>query len=338
LVNVSKTIEPLPASASRRTNLIYAAWATLLSIFIGSADFFIVHRLWRPNSVSDYVVLGWFIGQIALLSFFVGYFLPRSIWRWVFFAWVLAMVTLFLPLLHSSVSFNGMPLLACFVGAELAFAFVWAFLGAERWTIRLTVVCMVVPPLVAYANTIGTIHQDWNALALVQTAVVAAVCLIVRLRGYRLVRASEVDGDRAFRFGMRDMLIWSLAIVPAMLLKRSGHALFETYGWASEVNALLIGLCAALTVQLALWAALGSGPWLLRLALVTLVPTALGLSIGAYFQYQYENRTGGWNRLLWITSQIGQAGWVMWLSITALVLVACLIVFRFDGCRLARHP
>jgi hypothetical protein len=63
----------------------------------------------------------------------------------------------------------------------------------------------------------------------------------------------------------------------------------------------------------------------------------LGLALGAYFEHQVAANTRGWNRVLWITSRIGQFGWVTWLLITVLVLVACLMVFRFDGCRLARR-
>lgn len=336
----------MPGDRSTSADLQMALLATLFCIGVAAVDF-ALSKVRAPH-----LALAVLIGQTALLGFLVGRYLPHSRWRWVFFCWVLAIVTLQLPIVAFSGSYTLPFVVARFVSAELGLLVFWAILGSGNWTWRIAGVMVAVPLLLGYLKLIGggrslSSGSFWNTLLIVQTCAVALVAAFCRWRGFRLrrieARVSSHNGQ-IMRFNVADLLLWSLAVIPALFfLRNGGTALFDvTHNFS---YALPVACCSAACVYVTFLVVLGDRSFVAGVTALFFVPTALGAALTYLANTAPAAMTTArltqwsWRDHLWrLGWQLGPWGWTSWFLVSSLFLAACLVVFRFDGCRLVREP
>ena len=100
--------------------------------------------------------------------------------------------------------------------------------------------------------------------------IVAAVCFTLRLGRFQMLNLSEGSGSerdrgQVFRFGVKDMLVWTAALAPLMVVLRGLEMIsLRRAGMVDVYPAGLICGCIALITLAALWLTLGSGMLALR--------------------------------------------------------------------------
>lgn len=290
----------------------------------------------------------WLALSTAWLSLSTGRLLSPAWLRWVVFAWGLVLLDLivFIACLTSRVERQFGYIL---VSAQISLLTLWGVLGPGKWQWRIPIVVAMVPFVVSFSSSFtGTYGRystrSWNFMMLVTAAVVIALCGGLRYFGFtlRLKQPSSTTLDSAtyqpsYQFGVKHMLIWITVTGPLLLFIR-GLDLGERGFFTAAVLAIALS-----TVNLlAIWAVLGEGHWLLRLASLLAAPPLIALGMSYYSAYLKAvaplNAAGmpNWYGSVGWTLVEMQDLWIAWLWLDAALLAALLLYLRTIGYRLAR--
>jgi hypothetical protein len=280
--------------------------------------------------------------SVAVLGWCSGTYLRKAWIGWLVFGWSLVLLD-FLTLLATADFGVRDEFAYVLISAEISLLVLWAVLGPGRWQWRIPIVMALSPIVSVYLIdlSIRDVSQHWNRMMIFTTAVVAVLCIGLRLFGFLLQNlypldpeAQSVDKKRTLQFGMKHILIWMTVTGPIVLISREidvdGQTLFPT---------LLVAASAATINLIAIWAVLGSGFWPLRLLACFLVPYAVGVGLESYSANLFASVK---LRPVYSTSIAYIMGymrdhWRLWMFFDAALLGGLLLFLRASGYRLVRQ-
>jgi hypothetical protein len=286
--------------------------------------------------------------SVAILGSCSGTYLRKAWLCWLVFGWSLVLLDFLVMLAAHSHAIQG-EFLYVLVSAEVSLLALWGVLGPGRWQYRLPAVAVMTPLVALFAN--ATFQwwsaQFWNRLMLLTAAVVAILCVGLRLFGFSLRDLNAVNHEslldqkkRPIQFGMKHMLIWMTVTGPIVLIGRGididGTTLFP---------ALLLAASVATINLIAIWTVLGSGLWPVRLITLVLIPYAIGFGLTSYslsVKVSLGRTITGSLTMAHLMADMADY-WKMWMFFDAALLAALLLFLRSSGYRLARtikrmHP
>jgi hypothetical protein len=239
--------------------------------------------------------------------------------------------------------------------AQAGLAMVWGILGSTRWAVRIPL-CAVLVFAFAWLSRSG--YGMVREMVPVQLVALAALCGLLRLRRFVLqpiagVSATAPDHGRSpglptMQFGIRHVLIWttSLAVLLGMLralelLSLDSLGVFFRRGFFSLAS---LGVAVALTFVVAAWAALGAGPFWLRLPILAFVLPLSGVTMSVlHWNTERVRWSPGssfsdlWNQPgMWSQFWQDDAWLAIWILLAGSLLFASLIILRTVGYRLVR--
>ena len=335
----------MPALPSPRRLLIFAV---LLPGIVAATNQILIETLpghWLRTCLYPAMAV-----STAVISWCAGRYLQPAWLSWIVFAWSLAL----LDLLSIAVCLSG-PIGDHFgymmVTSQMCLVVVWTILGASSWQWRITVVLLATPALIMFADVfMRSSYGRWRAphwviVMLIATVVIAILCGSLRAAGFslRMSSNSSIDArasppDRIFQFGLRHMLVWSAALVPLLLVGRGIDLLmFGRINTQGIFPVILVAASLAIINLTAIWAVLGNGPPLARIASLILVPAVFAYALHRLTLY-FESINGGWPAfsMLWVLYEVKDE-WTSWLMMDALLLAALLLFLRSKGYCLMRR-
>jgi hypothetical protein len=194
----------------------------------------------------DSLVCGLFVLQVVALAWVTGRALRRTPGRWVFFVWCLVLVNLLLQPLQGT---SAEVLRFAFFAGQFALLCIWCCLGQTRWPGRVALAVVLFPALGAWAFGLNDMNWfsegGWQIILILHCAVVLAVGAVGWFLGFRIRRIESAEpGSKGttMQFGLKDMLLWMLALMPALLILKSMSLLnFYHLSWDDMVLATVIG-------------------------------------------------------------------------------------------------
>jgi len=300
------------------------------------------------------LIFAFYVGQIALMSWAVARFIERWQLRWIILIWAMVLIDLQLAAMGGQERnyLRHMCLSTGVMAGQVGAIIVWGVLGSGsiKWRIpALLILARIVwvffHQLIRINTYASSIQLGFEDLLVLQSVILAVLCGAMRLAGYSLQIASSEPAQAGpdngrLQFGIRDVLIGTTTLAALLGLAKAGDLL--TWRFAQNLYATsfwFVALTAILTAAVlfvALWAALGRGPAVLRCALLILVPLAAAFPIVWYcinvgqprmilnrdYRLHHWYQTGYW--------------WIGWMFLAATLLAALLLVCRTLGYRLAR--
>jgi hypothetical protein len=336
----------------------------LVPAVFSALDHWMLTRLQLNASDRAHLVLTMavFVVQIGLLGWLCGRLIENPWWRWGLYVWGWVLVDV--QLLAASVFAQGRGywdqsrlLPASLFAAQVSLALIWAILGTTPWPIRLPL-CAVVglflsAPLLESPGFIRDLFP-------VQMISLAALCLLLRWRGFSLQRIERSPARAepsvqkkqllAAQFSIRHVLIWttSLALVLGVLraLDLLSLAALRTFFEYDVIAVLTAGILISAVFVIAVWAALGAGSVWLRLAVLFLAMPPMGALLAVLNWYSFSKRISGRGTIelamLWTDSWVWQnfldnySALALWVYLAGSLLFASLLILRVLGYRLVR--
>lgn len=306
------------------------------------------------NEISGNYKLGvllypWLAVSTAVLSWSAGRYLYPAWLRWTIFAWGLVLLDLltFIACISHRVEFQFGYIL---VSAQISLLTLWAILGPGNWQWRLPGVAPLVPLVVIFCGSFAWAYSSyaarcWNLMMFVTTPVVIALCGGLRYLGFAL-RDPTSDAEGAggsghrpsYQFGVKHMLIWLTVTGPLLLLIRS-----IDFSGRGVFTASVLAVALATVNLIAIWAVLGGGHWLIRMAALLAAPYLIAQGMTHYSAYLNANITAyatpntsrGYGTIAWSLVEMEKL-WTTWLWLDAALLAALLLFLRAIGYRLMR--
>lgn len=297
----------------------------------------------RWSAVPGVAVSSWFVVQMAVLSYLAGSKLPSWGWRLLLVCWMLVLVNLLLGT-SAAGRWNDQRLLAlAFLSAEFGALAVWLILGSGWLGARVALVVLASLPVKMLADALG-FHlralrwgDAWSIIVAVQIAATSALAALLRVAGYRIECEEQTGETRGpVQFSIRHLLIATTVVavlVPVVQgLLRSSSPWMGAGQW---LHASVDGVVLALVSLAALWTALGTGRWPIKLLVFVLLAVAAGgglhwLEATARYRYSFSP---------YMSQPLTEAGWrwTPWALLTGAFLAGMLLVLRATGFRLARR-
>ncbi|HVA49474.1 MAG TPA: hypothetical protein VNH11_24115 [Pirellulales bacterium] len=299
------------------------------------------HR-WSP--ATGVAVGSWFVVQTALLSFLAGLKLPHWGWRLLLLGWSLVLVNLLLATGAMDDRWNQRLLALAFLSAEFGASAAWLILGSASFPSRLCLVALAGVPVMYLTNVLhfdlAHIHwgDAWAIIVAAQIAGASGLVALLRVAGYRIEREIQDPADTSgvpVQFSIRHLLV--VTTVVAILVPIVKGSLQSSSRWMDTrqwLHAAADGGVLALISLAALWAALGSGNWLIKIGFFALLAVAAGgglywLELTALYRQPYSLAPvplthAGWR-------------WIAWTLLTGSFLAGMLLVLRPTGFRLVRR-
>jgi hypothetical protein len=139
----------------------------------------------------------------------------------------------------------------------------------------------------------------------------------------------------SYQFGVKHMLIWLTVAGPLLLFVRSLE-----FGGRGLYPAALVAVSVATVNLIAIWAVLGGGYWIIRVASLLGVPFVIAKGMINYSVYlkssSSSSKPGGWyGTISWTLADMKDL-WTAWLWLDAALLAALLLFLRASGYRLIR--
>lgn len=317
--------------------------AVFVSVDEAALRFGAAHR-WSP--ATGVAVGSWFVVQTATLSILAGSRLPHWGWRLLLLGWSLLLVNL---LLATSAMVDMWPhnqrlLSLAFLSAEIGALSAWLILGDTWFGSRLCLVALAGVPVKYLGDVLDfsltQVHwyDPWNIIVSVQIGGTLALMALLRATGYRIERHDPSGPETVgvpVQFSIRHLLVATTVV--AILVPIVKGSLQESSGWMDTrewLHAATDGIVLALVSLAALWAALGSGKWLIKIATFALLAMAAGGGL-----YWLELTVGYARPYASTLEPLTQAGWrwIAWTLLTGSFLGGMLLVLRPTGYRLARQ-
>jgi hypothetical protein len=283
----------------------------------------------------------WMVFSVAVLSWSAGRFVRPAWLCWVVFVWSLVL----LDMLTIAVCLAGpvdRSIGYVLVSAQIGLVVLWAILGSGHWQLRLPAAIAAIPVVnLLAANLGGTRPLDWDSVLFVSTGVMTALCGGLRYLGFAILQEDSATtsptnrGKRpAVQFGVKHMLIWLTVTGPLLLVLRSINL-----GGETNFSIALIAVSVATLNLISIWAVLGGGPALLRIACLVAVPLGIAWGLNAYSAHLKTVFTSSPRTQVsqTIYAMIHMHGrWTSWFWLAAALLDALLMFLRARGYRLLR--
>ncbi len=301
----------------------------------------------QPSPLRTLMLYALFVGQVGFLGWIAGRWLPHPVLCWAVYVWGIALVDL--SCLHiNSRRWGYWGALTCLtyalVSAQVGMIAAWTILATRPpWQWRL-------PGFAAVASALGYFclllsfwsygERTWMEALLVQSIAVVILSGFLRVRGFCLERCpqSEQSPDAAQRvsclqFSIGDMLLWTTALVPVLLLAKELDWLkFLHAGWFVVV----LGIGFAAVALVGMWAGLGQGSLIVRLAVLGIAAPAVGALLARMTAPPWNMLDlNQWDWQFSMAERIGFT-WMAWTSLAGGFLAATLLIFRARGYRLLR--
>jgi cation transport ATPase len=270
----------------------------------------------------------------------------------------MALVDLQLAVVTASIFSDAIRCLATSVLAgQLGALLVWGILGSGPiiWRIPSLVILLLVAwncyeVLVRIRQNASWTQLGWNDLLNVEAVTLAALCGMLRLRGYSLHATNPDSGSgtesssqsTSLQFGIRDVLIWTTCLALLLGIAKAGDLLKAEFVQQNYAVGFLlvatVALSTAAVLLVAIWASLGRGRFTFRLLVLVLTALAAGTPFALYSVHvgqpmmvsNRDYRFAHWYAIgYW---------WIGWMFLTATLLAASLIIFRTLGYRLVWVP
>jgi len=288
-----------------------------------------------------------FIIQIGILSSLVGARVKARPYWWGVFAWSVLLVNLqvfALAALHDTWLNPVKAFGLAFGSAQIGTIVCWGLLGKMKWTTRI--------PFATSMFVLGWVfclfldeRGNWMPILFLQCVATVLVGL-----GLRFMRFAIDDHDAALfpdvgresqrlQFSIRHLFYWTTGVA---ILTGAGRLV----GWQGLMD---MGNWSSLTVYapaftmisvIALWAALGSESWIVRLPVLLITLPCVGGLLGLY---ENSRQSAPWNsrRLLIMPAGVSALErltfWIIWATLAGMLLAAFVMVFRAGGQRLVRR-
>jgi hypothetical protein len=283
----------------------------------------------------------WIVTSTAALSWCTGRYLGPAWLRLIIFGWCLALLDLltFIACLTHRVDYQFGYVL---VSAQIGLLILWAISGPGSWQMRLPSVAIVTPVVLVFCGSfVGSSYmaRSWNVMMFITSPVVAALCGGLRYLGFMLRESSSTDSGKrpSYQFGMKHMLIWLTVTGPLLLFVRS-----LDIGGRGLYPAALLAAGVATVNLIAIWAVLGGGNWIIRLASLIGVPFLIADGMNHYSAYlKFASVSPNLPAVRWsgtiVWALVEMKGlWTASLWLDAALLAALLLFFRASGYRLIR--
>jgi hypothetical protein len=302
----------------------------------------------------------WMAASTAVLSWCAGRYLFPIWLRCTVFAWCLALL-------------DTLTIAACFgrgvdnhfgyalVASQVSLIVLWAILADANWQWRLPIVLVTASAVIVFSGSFDDSWnaRHWNLLIIVTALVVALVCGLLRWRKFTLRHADKEsigprdnESLRTHQFGLKHMLLWATAMVPILVVVRGlDFLLFKRLGGSDLLPFALVALSVASVNLIAIWAVLGKGLVIARVAALVVLPYLLAMGLRSYLQHiestykTWRIGTSGQNYQIWSNAWFDSLingifdandNSVSWLWLNAALLAALLLFLRASGYRLAR--
>jgi hypothetical protein len=232
------------------------------------------------------------------------------------------------------------------VSAQISLLILWAIAGPGPWQMRLPSVAAVAPIVIVFCGSfVGSSYtaRSWNVMMLVASPVVAALCGGLRYLGFVLREPNSLESGKrpSYQFGLKHMLIWLTVTGPLLLVVRS-----LDFGGRGLYPAALLAVSVATVNLIAIWAVLGGGYWIIRVASLIGAPLLIAEGMKYYSVYlksyslslSISLKPGGRNwygTIAWALAEMKDL-WTAWLWLDAALLAVLLLFLRASGYRLVR--
>jgi hypothetical protein len=286
-----------------------------------------------------------FVGQVGFLGWIVGRWLPHPVLCWAVYIWGIALV----DLSCFRMVWDTPCLIYALVSAQIGMIATWTILATTPpWQWRLPWFAAIASALGYFCVLLASLvylEEMWMVALLVQSIVVVTLSGFLRVRGFRMERYPQRDqspdaaqGVSYLQFSIADMLVWTAAAVPVLLLARHVDWLYFLHvGWYALPIVAMLGIGFAAVTLAGMWAALGQGSLVVRLAVFGMAAPAVGALLAWTTAPQ---RPIGYGSLLDSSffAMIEESGytWIVWTSLAGGFLAATLMIFRARGYRLLR--
>jgi hypothetical protein len=308
--------------------------------------------------------------EVGLTGVLCGRFIEPPWLRWLLYAWVwLLLDCMVIPFALLNEDFSSFQLPIALLSAQLGLATIFTFLGEARRSIRWAVgaVCIagICVPVVISAHE----HSAPVVMFLIQTLSIAALCSVLRWRGYRLMiptllpagpestipphSATTLSGRQ---FGIRDVLLWTTSLAVLLGIARAvdfAGAWLAAAQWAESelrsrrwrrIDELSLtasdAILTAMVFIVALWAALGENRRIFRWSMLALFSLAAGFAFALLDYKKYNWTPPGPQTLLnsiyraWFIS--AEKDTLVRYCLASGLLFAALLIYRAIGYRLYR--
>ena len=332
----------------------------LFLVAVGVPGVVVVADTWAMQFVrqQDWSALGMgvlyalFVSQVGLLGMVVGRFVERWFLRWFVLVWGLVLIDLMLICITVDQPYRwrdwGYCLPYALLSGQLGLVAIWGILGPVSWPWRLPGFLVAAMLVTSFGFALENRGGVWALLAVMQGLATVGLCILLWCFGLRMrlpgdvVRGDEPAGNKVFQFSIGHMLLWTLALVPILLLAQGLDLGFvyrvSLWEW---LGLLLVALGLGVVSLIAIWAALGRGWAAIRISTLAVVPALLAFVpalVGLLVTFMFESR--GLGRWDYITYELAEIvwGWVAWTLLVAWFLAGLLLMFRASGYRLVRAP
>jgi hypothetical protein len=296
------------------------------------------------------MVYALFVAQVGLLGLAVGRFVDRWFLRWVVLVWGLMLIdTMLFRLMLEMPRWGGWHewgycLPYALLSAQLGLVAIWGILGPLSWPWRLPGFLIAALLVTSFGFALGRRSEVWVLLALVQGATTVGLCVLVWCLGFRLrllegpgAPAREPAGKKLLQFSIGHMLMWTVALVPIILLAQGLDLWFLQFLTVSDwLELVLIAVGLGLVSLIAIWAALGGGPTAIRIGTLALAPALLAILPASVAFIGGASRLGGPYSVMDELAAVGW-GWIAWTFLAAWFLAGLLLMFRASGYRLVHR-
>ena len=331
--------------------------AVLLPTVIFLVDEFLLGK-WATRAalfgpMRTVIVYALLVGEVGLVAWTVGRWLPHPVLSWMVYAWVLALVDLWaLNLIYAPV--HGMALRYALISAQVGLIAAWTILGAGPWQWRLPVVAVIAAILGYFVLPFGGIaddwtwalqlrHHGWATVFLIQSLVIVIVSAVPRFLGFQLRPRVQAGTEEVrprsgsyLQFTIGQILVWTAALAILLTLTNGLDWLFfRQMEWSELPPAFAIGVGLAIISLISFWSALGSrGGYILRVSVLIVGVSAVGALTGWTADHVTPAVSPCFYYWFGILDDTGL--WWAWTTLAAGLLAAMALIFRARGYRLER--
>jgi hypothetical protein len=301
-------------------------------------------------------LMAFYVLQVAIIGWSVGTYIQPWGLRWFIYGWIMILVDLQLAAMVSKGGEGVNCLATAILAGQLGMILVWGILGSGHIVWRIPALLVLLMQYWAFFSLLLRINREppgryvigWEGLLTTQAVLLSILGGILRLRGYSLVKLApsdesfriNEDAKKPIQFGIRDVFVWTTSLAILLAIAKAGDLLslrfLKQFYDPGLLLLLVIGICTAIILIVALWSALGQGRMIVRFSVLAFLSLGIGIGIGWYCS-RLARRTAAtaWNYSYFDWYWNGY-WWIGWMFLTGALLAASLIIYRALGYRLVR--